>query len=137
MTLKNRQHKARKHQIIDSRGWDSEELKSWYEEDAKLVFPYSQGACKAYRAWKNSTGDEVLMDDFVWESEAHDFIEAFRSVGIETFVVTNSSTVLMENLHWFAAEGCTMEGHCTVSRMSDRFGEETEEQIMGIRFRVN
>ena len=42
----------------------------------------------------------------------------------------------MEDLHGFAAEGCTMEGLCTITKKSRRWGEETEEQIPGIRFRL-
>ena len=130
-------HNALKQQIIEEKGWDSEELKAWYEEEERMQFPYSQGACKAYRAWKYSTTDEVLFDDYVWDKEAHDFIDAFRKAGIETFVVTNQSTALMENLHWFAAEGCTMLGLCTITKKENRWGVEKEEQIMGIRFKVN
>ena len=134
---KHNSHKVLKQQIIDTYGWDSEELKAWYAEEEQMVFPYSQGACKAYRAWKYSTTDEILFNDFVWEKEAHDFIDTFRKAGIESFVVTNQSTALMENLHWFAAEGCTMQELCTITKKTDRWGEETEEQIMGIRFKVD
>ncbi len=130
-------HKELKQQIIDTKGWDSEELKAWYEEEERMQFPYSQGACKAYRAWKSSTADEILFDDFVWDGEAHDFIDTFRKAGIGTFVVTNKSAALMENLHWFAKEGCEMTGLCTITKKENRWGKETEEQIMGIRFKVN
>ena len=83
------ERKARKQQIIDTLGWESEELKAWYEEDAAAKFPFPQGACKAYRAWASSLSrqeEELEMDDFLWEKEVHDFIEALRSAGIDTFV---------------------------------------------------
>ncbi|MCK9276299.1 MAG: hypothetical protein M0P57_14570 [Syntrophales bacterium] len=135
---KHEAHKARKQEIIDTLGWDSEELKAWYAEEEQMKFPYSQGACKAYRAWRYSTGDEVQMDDFCWEGEeTHDFIDTLRRAGIETFVLTNQSTGLMTNLHGFAAEGCEMLGLCTITKKDNRWGEETEEQIPGIRFKVN
>ena len=54
-------HKKLKEQIIEEKGWDSEELKAWYAEEEQMQFPYSQGACKAYRAWKYSTTDEILL----------------------------------------------------------------------------
>ena len=38
------------------------------------------------------------MDDFLWEKEVTDFIETLRKAGIETFVYTNQSTAVMENL---------------------------------------
>ena len=50
-------HNALKQQIVEEKGWDSEELKAWYEEEEE--FPYSQGACKAYRAWKYSSTDDL------------------------------------------------------------------------------
>ena len=129
------ERRARKQQIIDTLGWESEELKAWYEEDAAAQFPLSQGACKAYRAWVSSLSrqeDELEMDDFLWEKEVHDFVEALRGAGIDTFVYTNQSTAVMENLHAFAAEGCAM-----ITRHENRWGNEEPTEIMGIRFSLS
>ena len=134
------ERKNRKQQIIDTLGWDSEELKAWYEEDKAAAFPFPQGASKAYRAWAGSISrkeDEVEMEDFLWETEVHDFIDTLRRAGIQTFVYTNQSTAVMENLHAFAAEGCTMDGLCTITRHEDRWGDEEPTEVMGIRFSVN
>ena len=127
-------HKALKQEIINTKGWDSEELNAWYaEEERDFQYPISSGICKAFRAFENSDGDEVLFDDFCWEREYHDFIDAFRKAGLKTFVITGHCSALMENLHGFAAEGCKMEGLCTITKKSHRWGTETEEQIPGIR----
>lgn len=134
------ERKNRKQQIIDTLGWDSEELKAWYEEDKAAAVPFPQGASKAYRAWAGSISrkeDEVEMDDFLWEKEVHDFIESLRKAGIQTFVYTNQSTAVMENLHAFAAEGCKMDGLCTITRHEERWGDEEPNKVMGIRFSVN
>ena len=128
---------ARKQQIIDTLGWDSAELKAWYEEDKAAKFPFSQGNSKAFRAWKASiqrSEDEVEMDDFLWESEVHDFVDALREAGFQTFVYTNQSTAVMENLHQLAAEGCRLEGLCTITRRENRWGEEEPYEVQGIRF---
>lgn len=133
-------HEAKKQTIIDTYGWDSPELKAWYEEKCTMKFPISQGACKAYRAWKNSirrNEDEVEMDDFCWEREVEDFLNTLRKAGIKTFVYTNQSTAVMENLHAFAANGCTMTGLCTISRWENNYGTVQEDQIQGIRFALN
>ena len=131
-------HKALKQQIIDTKGWDSEELKAWYkEEEEQFQYPISAGACKAYRAWRYSETDEVIMDDFTWERERQDFIDALRKAGIRTLVVTNQSTGLMEDLHGYVAEGCTMQGLCTITKKSRRWGDEEVETIQGIRFAIN
>ncbi len=134
------ERKARKQRIIDTLGWDSEELKAWYAEDATAVFPFSQGACKAYRAWASSISrneDELEMDDFLWEKEVADFIDTLRQARITSFVYTNQSTAVMENLHQFAAAGCTMTGLCTITRQETRWGDEEPVEIMGIRFSLS
>ena len=134
------ERQARKQQIIDTLGWDSEELKAWYAEDQAAKFPFEQGACKAYRAWATSISrqeDELEMDDFLWDKEVSDFVETLRSAGIETFVYTNQSTAVMENLHQFAAAGCTMEGLCTITRQENRWGDEEPTKVMGIRFSLD
>ena len=134
------ERQQRKQQIIDTLGWDSPELKAWYEEDAAAKFPFEQGACKAYRAWASSISrkeDELEMDDFLWDKEVADFVNTLRSAGIKTFVYTNQSTAVMENLHAFAAQGCTMTGLCTITRQETRWGDEEPTEIMGIRFTLN
>ena len=134
------ERQARKQQIIDNYGWDSAELKAWYEEDAAAKFPFESGVSKAYRAWATSIcrkEAELEMDDFLWEKEVRDFVEALRSAGIETFVYTNQSTAVMENLHAFAAEGCTMMGLCTITRQETRGGDEEPYEVQGIRFSLS
>ena len=56
---------------------------------------------------------------------------------IKTFVYTNQSSAVMENLHAFAREGCTMQGLCTITRHEDNWGMEKDTQIQGIRFSLN
>ena len=133
-------HQEKKQSIIDAFGWDSRELKDWYAEKEAMVFPISGGACKAYRTWKNSirrNEDEVEMDDFLWEREVTDFIEALHKAGIRTFVYTNQSTAVMENLHAFASNGCKMTGLCTISRRENRYGENEDYEVQGIRISLN
>ena len=134
------QRQTRKQEIIDTLGWDSEELKAWYAEDEAAKFPFPQGASKAYRAWATSISrkeDEIEMDDFLWDREVADFIDTLRRAGFRTFVYTNQSTAVMENLHQFAAQGCRMDGLCTIMRHESRWGDEEPTEVMGIRFNLN
>ena len=134
------ERQARKQPIIDTYGWDSEELKAWYAEDAAAKFPFESGVSKAYRAWAQSLSrkeDELEMDDFLWDWEVQDFVDALKAAGIKTFVYTNQSTAVMENLHQLAAAGCTMQGLCTITRTEDRWGKEEPYEVMGIRFEIN
>lgn len=136
---RRQERRERKQTIIDTYGWESDELKAWYAEDAAATFPISQGVSKAYRAWWTSIErkqDEVEMDDFLWEKDVTDFIDALKAAGIRTFVYTNQSTAVMENLHQFVAAGCTMQGLCTITRTEDRWGEEKPHEVMGIRFTI-
>ena len=66
-----------------------------------------------------------------------DRYDALREAGIKTFVYTNQSTAVMENLHALAAQGCTMLGLCTITRQETRWGDEEPSEIMGIRFQLN
>lgn len=128
---------GRKQEIIDIFGWDSEELKEWYKEKEQLTYPVPAGACKAYRAWRQTIEreeDEVEMNDFLWDREVEDFVECLRKAGIKTFVYTNQSTAVMENLHDFEKAGCRMQGLCRIERTERRFGAEQTEEIPGIRF---
>ena len=80
-----------------------------------------------------------IAHDFDRRHDAHkalkqEIIDTLRKAGIKTFVTTNQSTGLMEDLHSFAAEGCEMEGLCTITKKSHRWGEDTEEKTLGIRF---
>ena len=89
---KHTAHVKLKEEIIKTRGWDSPELEAWYAEEEKMKFPFSNGANKAYRAWRYSQGDEVIMEDFCWDAERHDFIDTLRKAGMKTFVTVNQST---------------------------------------------
>ena len=134
------ERQARKQPIIDTYGWDSEELTAWYAEDKAAKFPFESGVSKAYRAWSQSISrkeDELEMEDFLWEKEVTDFIETLRKAGITTFVYTNQSTAVMENLHAFAKAGCTMQGLCTVTRQERRWGDDETTEHPGIRFSLS
>ena len=131
---KHAAHQKLKEEIIATRGWDSPELEAWYAEEEEMKFHFSSGANKAYRAWRYSQGEEVVMEDFCWTAERHDFIDTLRKAGMKTFVTTNQSTGLMEDIHGYIAEGCTMLGICTITRKKESWGETTEETIQGIRF---
>ena len=133
-------HQAKKQGIIDTCGWDSEELKAWYAEKEANTFPFTQGESKAYRAWAETISrgeDELEMSDFLFEAEVEDFIKTLRKAGIPSMVYTNTSTAVMENIHHFAALGCTMTGLCTITRKEKRWGEEQEHEVQGIRFEIN
>lgn len=77
------------------------------------------------------------MDDFLWEREMPDFVDTLRRAGFDTFVYTNQSTAVMENLHQFAAQGCRMLGLCTITRQETRWGDEAPTEVMGIRFSLS
>lgn len=130
-------HQAKKQEIIDACGWDSAELKAWYDEKEAHKFPFTQGESKAYRAWAGSLArkqTEMEMSDFLFDTEVKDFIETLKKAGIKSFVYTNTSTAVMENIHAFAAEGCTLTGLCTITRCEDRWGTEEPYEVQGIRF---
>lgn len=136
-----RAHDDKRKGLIEAKGWDSPEVEEWYtkkqqmQDDFNTLFP--RGIWKAYRAWRWGKTDELVMDDFLWEGEVQDFVDTLRRAGLETFVYTNSSTACMENLHGFAAAGCTLMELCTITMKENRYGEDEEVQVHGVRFKVN
>lgn len=129
-----RAHEEKKADLVREYGYDSDEMKAWYEEKKEMTYPIESGTCKAFRAWNQSLerkAAEVEMDDFLWEREVKDFVEALRGAEVKTFILTNTSTALMENLHQLTDEGCTMDGLVKVTRKN--LWNEPEE-IMGIHF---
>lgn len=99
-----------------------------------LVNPISDGERKAIRAWRTSTSETVIMNDFLWESEVAGFVYALRSAGITTFIFTNQSTALMENLHWLAAAGCRIGQLVSWEEQHSIFEETTT--VMGIEIHL-
>ena len=133
-------HEAKKKEISEKYGWESEEMDAWYEEKEAMKFPVSEGENKAYWAWKftqENRSSEFEVDDFLWDREVKDFVYALRKAGVKSIAFTNHSTALMENLHALAAEGCTIEGLCTVKRLRKDWEGMKEEEYPGIRIRIN
>lgn len=93
---------------------------------------FSNGSNKARWAWTGRRKDyeEFVIDNYVWESEIHDFIGTLREAGVKSFIFTDQSTALMYNIHGFVAEGCKMVGLATVEH-KDFIINTT---IQGIRF---
>ena len=132
-----RAHEEKKQKIIETCGWDSDEMKAWYEVKGKMSYPIPQGTCKAFRAFKETVrkgADEIIMDDFLWDKEVADFTCALRKAGFESFIYTNQSTAVMQNLHDLEAEGCKMQGLCKITQTERRFGKDQQIEIPGIRF---
>lgn len=130
---------VRKQEIIDLYGYDSEELKLWYEKEKKITFPFSQGQNNAYRAWSTSLlrgSSELECEDLPWDKDMADFVSTLRIAGFTTLVVTDQSTALMRSLFALTALGCRLVGLCRITRHETRWGEEEPSKVEGIRFEL-
>ena len=99
----------------------------------------TDGQDKAFRAWLRSVQSESSIfevEDLPWAKDTHDFVETLRAAGITEFAGTDQSTALMRLLHLLAAEGCTMQGLCKVTRSETRWGGEGTKEYPGILFRA-
>lgn len=108
-------------------------------EDLKL----DDGVYKAYcacrntdpRKYKQIADDEVVMDDFTWNDEERKmFIETLRKLGLKKMVVTNTSSVLYNDLHGYVALGCKLVGLCTIVKWD--CWEHKDIEVKGIRFEL-
>lgn len=107
---------------------------AWYGKHAKPEYPLTGGQNKAMYLVYWNEAEELVYDDFVWEKEAHDFITTLRDMGAKTIVITNQSTALMENMHWFQQEGCKLVGLCEVETGKKDWLTHEPERKMGVRF---
>lgn len=98
----------------------------------------SSGTYKAYWAFTQSIDrqtEELELSDSLWNTEVKDFVEALRKGGIKSFVVTDHSTGLMENIWLLTENGCTLDGPCIVRRAETPY--EDAELIKGLRFTLD
>ena len=115
------------------------EIKAWYEEEKKHPYPFSDGACKAYRAYATSQNNQASafeVSDLPWEKDYDDFVGTLRAAGIQTFVVTDQSTALMDGIHELTSRGCKLIGPVAITRKEDFFGSFQEKEHRGLEFQV-
>ena len=108
-------------------------------EQTSSETPLADGKHRAYIAWFNSFRNQSStfeVNDLPWPRDIHEFAETLRAAGITEVAVTDRSTGLMEGRHKLAAEGCTMQGLCTVTRSEFRWGGDGTEEYQGILFRA-
>ena len=136
LTKKLNEYERQKKAYEDSRheALKSGTLTEWYDNGPeKPEYPLTGGQSKAWGMWYWNEREEMNFDDFVWESEAKDFIDTLMAAGVKTFTVTNQSTSLMENMHWFQQNGCTLMGLCEVEE-TDEWNRKHYGNKMGVRF---
>ena len=129
-----REHKAWEESKEAARAKGHDALMEWYDNAPKKPeYPLTGGQSKAYRLWYRNEREELNFDDFVWKGEAKDFIDTLRAAGVNTFTMTNTSTALMENMHWFQQNGCTLMGLCEVEP-TDPWEKKHSGPKKGVRF---
>ena len=130
---------AKKLQLVKEYGYDSDQVRAWYDEKNALVYPFNGGEGKAYRAWEQSVENnygELVMDDFLWDKEVPEFLEALKAAGVKHFVYTNASTSSMSNMQAFINTGCQLDGARQIKKVERRFGQDQVERVFGIRFTI-
>lgn len=138
VTIK-RDLEQKKEEIIKTHGWESQEMKDLQEKISRNTYPISMGACKAYRAYKQSlekNTEELEMSDFLWDNEVEDFLDTLKKAEINSFIYTNQSTAVMENMHAFEEQGCRMVGLKRIKRLVQKYGAEEIETTLGVLFAV-
>lgn len=99
----------------------------------------NDGEGRAYRSWwrsEEAKASRFEVEDLPWDKDLPDFVAALREAGVTEFAVTDQSTALMRCLHILAANGCTIEGLCTVERTEWRFRGDCTVSREGILVRL-
>ena len=133
-TLKNL--KDRKNEICSKNNWEGPEVdKAFADIEAyEKHCPLTRVTSVALRAWMYSDSDELELNDFLWENEGKEFIDCLKSAGIHSFVYTNQSTAVMDNICQFVNAGAKMIGVVMIEKKSIFDHIDT---IPGIRFQID
>ncbi len=124
-----------KDRLLEAGDWAP--VEAWYEREKQFKNPYTSGQYKAYWAYRRSSEnklDELDMNDSLWEQEVSDFSDTLRAAGVKSFVITNQSTGLMEDIFNLEAQGWQLAGTCKLQITINRYGEEKTEDRLGLRF---
>ena len=76
------------------------------------------------------------MNDFLWDRDVKDFSDTLKAAGVTTFVLTNQSTALMENIHQLEDEGWKLLGTCKLPVKEFRYGSDRIVDHLGLRFEI-
>ena len=130
------EHEKKKDQIVETYGYGSKELDTWYDEKTVIErqLPYTSGEYIALRSWWLSKEESfecvVISEFFLNKEDVKDFVNTMRKAGITEFLTVDSSTALMGNISWFTDCGCTISALCEVH--SGRW----DEVKPGLKFRI-
>ena len=111
---------------------------------------YTEGFCKAYKAWEASNAKDnpearwqnydtktiilgdILNGGLITPEIAKDFFTAAKENGIETIIVTDRSTALMETIHALADAGAEIAGLTTTRPRKEFYNENTPKPVQAI-----
>ncbi len=132
-------HESKKESVIEAYGWNSPEVHEWYEkyDEIKKSFPFTNGQCKAYRAWCYSVKwgeDIIVLDQYLWDDEIDDFIQTLKEAEIKEFAYMNSSTAVMNNIHGFINDGYDFAGLYVIQNKNKY--RNRDDVVKGIRFKL-
>lgn len=103
----------------------------WLRGNDAPACPFSSGQYEAYELVTRCTGDELQVSKSIIESDAGDFVDTLRALGVKSFVLTVASSALMSTMHALDDSGCMIQGLCKVD------GEEPwnrGDKVNGVRF---
>lgn len=125
--------------LIASDDWDGVKAFDKREKE-EFPYPFTSGENKALTQYDRSLrngADAFEVEDLPWDYELADFVKTLRAAKVDTIVVTDQSTGLMDGIYGLTALGCSMGALRTVTRADDhRFGSREPEKKNGIEFEV-
>ena len=125
--------------MITAGDWDSVKAFDKREKE-EFPYPFTSGENKALTEYDKSLqngADAFEVEDLPWDYELADFVKTLRAAKIDTIVVTDQSTALMDGIYGLSGLGCSMGALRTVTRANDhRFGSREPEKKNGIEFKI-
>jgi len=108
------------------------------EREANVPREETNGFLKAYRAWADGNAKDnpearwqnydtrtIILEkhffEYITEDEAPDFLSAAKANGVNTIIITDTSTALMRTIHALCNAGAELAGLTTATRKQEFF----------------
>ena len=82
---------------------------------------------------RNYETDLLVLENVIWNQNYESLLQELRTMEIEKVIIANTSTELMDVLHYLLSNGCKIEGAIEVNYKEERvIFEETKKGLVVI-----
>lgn len=101
---------------------------------------FTKGAVKVLREYyetkRNYVSNELVLEDILWEENYNSALNYLKECQVESFIITNASTELMQLLFFFLSNGYEVAESVVVEKVSKSMFNPLDDYRKGLRLRI-